>query len=309
MAAVLRLLACRPLAPGRSDHEGAILDGPRPQQHMPMRLAAVAVSVKAARRRESKSPCLGHLAVQKREADIVADAEPDLAPLRFGQGRGLAARHRARFPVGLPRRQIDIEEVDFGIARRDRALWIDQKRPVGGFAFADLDRQRADQKPDAQLFGEAFTKVPAAPDRASRRRTGPVWHRHPAPSKWCFPGVRDKGSPACHPPRGLQRRGVTDIGRHVFAGTHLDAGGAEFVIVFPVPPFKKVLLRRSCGSWQAPALAQSSSWPSGVPEISIEPTKFDPIMIGSPPGRAATISGLAARSSASKRLRLGPGLV
>ena len=141
------------------------------------------------------------------------------------QHRCVAARHGIGFAIGLARRQIDIEEMDLGVARRDRAVRDDQERAVGGLGVADLDRQRADQKPDAQFFGQ---RREGGQRRIVRFVVGLCASLAPPSGaiRVVFSGVAMNWAPSV-PPRGSMRR-VADIVRHVIAGTKLNAGGAEF---------------------------------------------------------------------------------
>src|SRR5476651_1818148 len=103
-----------------------------------------------------------------------------------------------------------------------------------------------------------------------------------------FRGGDERRAPGRRVPHQLG--GVADILRHIVAGTQLNAGCPEDAHYWMSFNLSLILAR--------PAIAQSSSWPSGVPETLMVPTSWSPIMIGLPPGRATRISGLAANSAA-----------
>ncbi len=103
---------------------------------------------------EQEGALLRQRAVELREAHVVADGEADPAPGRVGQHGLVTAGDGVGLAVFLARRQVDVEQMDLAVARGDPALGIDEEFAVGGLGVADLDGERADQQPDAELFGQ-----------------------------------------------------------------------------------------------------------------------------------------------------------
>ena len=116
------------------DHIGAVLDGARPLQHMPVRLA---------RHLGEGGGCGQHLrarlgigAVEMRKADVVADRKPDQCPPYRARSRRAPGCDGGGFAIAAALAQVDVEEVDLVIARGDRPLGSSMKlrlkiRPSG----------------------------------------------------------------------------------------------------------------------------------------------------------------------------------
>ena len=113
----------------RGQDEGAGFDGAGAQQDFPMGLAGR--SGEGGGNRDHRRPRLGQLAMQMGKADVVADGQAQPAPGRVGDHRPVARPHRGAFAVSLAVRQIDVEDMQLVIARRDRARRVDQQRPIG----------------------------------------------------------------------------------------------------------------------------------------------------------------------------------
>ena len=144
LAAVLVLAALR-----RREHEGAVLDRARADEHMPMRLAGL--SGEGRRNRQERAAGLGERAVERREAQVVADGQAEPAPRQVGGDGDLARPVVARLAIALAVGEIDVEHVDLVVARDDLALAVDQERAVGRLVGRQLDRERADVQEDAEL--------------------------------------------------------------------------------------------------------------------------------------------------------------
>ena len=105
---------------GRGDDEQPGLDRPRPQQHVPMRLAG-----RHGERRGDRDHVgvgLGEPREQHREAQVVADGEAELADRRaVDHHRPVAGAIDGGFAPALAGRQIDVEQMDLVVARADLA--------------------------------------------------------------------------------------------------------------------------------------------------------------------------------------------
>ena len=137
---------------GRRNDEGAILDRPRPLQDMPMGLAG---DLGEGRRRGDHAGAgLGQGAVERREANVIADGHAQRPPWGGRQHRLGAGFIGVRFPIGGAIADLHVEHVDLGIARDNSAVRSDQKAAVGEFIAVEFDGNRADQQPARQLVGQ-----------------------------------------------------------------------------------------------------------------------------------------------------------
>ena len=137
LAAVLVLAALR----GR-EHEAAVLDragAHRARANAPRRSAG-----EGRRDRQERGAGLGQRAVERGEAQVVADGQAEPAPRQVGDHGELAGAVAARFAIALAAGEIDVEHVDLVVARDDLALRVDQEGAVGRLVGRDLDRERAD---------------------------------------------------------------------------------------------------------------------------------------------------------------------
>src|SRR5690606_1129136 len=107
------------------------------EQHVPMSPAGKLR--KGGRNRKEAGACLRESAVEMGKAHIVADAHPKLAPGEIRQYELLAGPKGCRLPVALAVGNIDVEHVNLGVARDDRALWVEKKAPVGCLLWRELD--------------------------------------------------------------------------------------------------------------------------------------------------------------------------
>src|ERR1700733_13205999 len=114
----------------RREYEGAVLDRTGTVKDVPMRLPGLAREGR--RNREKHAAGFGERPIKARKPKVVTyrDAEP--APRQFRHDRMFARRIAARFAIGLAVSEIDVEHVNFVVARGDRALWIDQEAAVDG---------------------------------------------------------------------------------------------------------------------------------------------------------------------------------
>ena len=94
---------------------------------------------------------LGQRAIERREAQVVADRQAEPAPRQIGKHRQFARPVVARLAIALAAGEIDVEHVDLVVARDDLAVRVDQERAVGRLVGRNLDRQRADMEIDSKL--------------------------------------------------------------------------------------------------------------------------------------------------------------
>jgi hypothetical protein len=140
---------------GRGDHENLVLDGPGPQQRLPVRLAGL--GREGAGHGHEARPASGELAVELRETHVVADREAQASERRGGHHALLAGGDADRLfdHITAVIAQIDVEEVDLPVHRLDRAIGREQR---AGVVYARLPRDRlgdrARQDPDAERAGE-----------------------------------------------------------------------------------------------------------------------------------------------------------
>jgi putative transposase len=127
--ALAALVVVAPL--GGGDHPALVLDGPRPQQQVPVRPPGV--RGEGGRHQEDLGAGVERqLAVELGEADVVADRHPHLRRPHAHHDRGLAGRRR----VGLAQRgaagDVDVEQVDLSIEPADCSRRGDDDRRVVG---------------------------------------------------------------------------------------------------------------------------------------------------------------------------------
>src|SRR4051812_37380598 len=108
-----------PAALRRGEDETAILDGAGALQHMPMRLAGLPGESRGYG--EERSAGFGQAAIQRREAQVVADGQAEPPPGQIGPHAEIARAVIARFAIALAAGEIDVEHVDLVIARDDLA--------------------------------------------------------------------------------------------------------------------------------------------------------------------------------------------
>ena len=129
--------------------EAAGLDRARTQQHVPMRLAGLAREGR--RHGDEGGAALGQRAVERREAHVVADRQPDPAPGQVGDHGRLARLVIGGLAIALAAGQIDIEHMDLVVAGEQIAVRPDQERAVDGALRRKAQRQRADMEMDIQF--------------------------------------------------------------------------------------------------------------------------------------------------------------
>src|SRR5438045_18422 len=101
VAAVLVTAALR-----RGEHEAAVLDRARAYEHVPMRLASLLGEGR--RDGDERAAGLGQRAVERRKAQVVADAQAQPPPRQIGHHGNLARPVIARFAITLAAGEIDI---------------------------------------------------------------------------------------------------------------------------------------------------------------------------------------------------------
>src|SRR6185437_7541448 len=99
--------------------------------------------------RQEGRAAFGKRAVERREAQVVADAEAEATPRQVCRDRDLARTIVTRLAIAFAAREIDVEHVDLVVARDDLALRIDQQRTVHRLVWRHLERQRAGMDPQA----------------------------------------------------------------------------------------------------------------------------------------------------------------
>ncbi|MGY4437948.1 hypothetical protein ACVW04_000730 [Bradyrhizobium sp. LM2.3] len=113
------------------EDEAAGLDRACTQQHVPMRFTGLAGEGRG--HRDEVCAALGQRAVERGEAHVVADRQPDAAPGQVGDHGGLARLVIGGFAITLAVRQLDVEHVDLVVAREHTALGPDQEGAVDRF--------------------------------------------------------------------------------------------------------------------------------------------------------------------------------
>jgi AraC-like DNA-binding protein len=121
----------------RREHEAAVLDGARAHQHMPMRFAGR--HRKGGRHRQIIGSLLGEVAIEQRKAYIIADGKTDLAKRELHDRGFCAACKGIRFADALTGWQIDVEQMDFVITRRNYPLRVQQDRAIENAAIGSPD--------------------------------------------------------------------------------------------------------------------------------------------------------------------------
>jgi cell division protein FtsZ len=130
--------------------EAAGLDRACPLQDMPVCLAR---RMRERRRNgQERGSGMSQGAIELREPQVVADAEPKPPPGRVRNDGALAPAEVPRLAIHLAIRQVHVEHVDLVIACTDGAVGSDQERAVGTLPLAHLDGHRPDEQPHAQLF-------------------------------------------------------------------------------------------------------------------------------------------------------------
>src|SRR3954454_281932 len=104
---------------GSGQNVTAILDGARPDQHMPVGLAGLLG--KRSRDRDKGGPGLREGAIERRKAQVVADGEAQPAPWQVDRHSALARPEAVRLAIALAAGEVDVEHVDLVIARNDLA--------------------------------------------------------------------------------------------------------------------------------------------------------------------------------------------
>src|ERR1700740_3571447 len=91
----------------RREHEATVLDRARADERVPVRLAGLPGECR--RYGEERGSGLGGGPIERRESQIVTDGKPQPAPRQIGEHRAIAGAERARLPIALAVREIDIE--------------------------------------------------------------------------------------------------------------------------------------------------------------------------------------------------------
>ena len=216
-AAVLVVAALR----GR-EHERAVLDGAGAHQHMPVRLAGLPRERRGDR--EEGRAGLGERAIERGEAQVVADGEAEPAPRQVGEDREIARPVAARLAIALAAFEIDVEHVDLVVARDDVALAVDQEGAVRGLLGRDLHGERADMDVDAERAREF----------AEGRERRVVLLRHDGGEQLLARALHDVGHLGRLHIVGAAGLGLADhlrgrvhVTAGVRAGAHLDQADAE----------------------------------------------------------------------------------
>ena len=167
---------------------------------------------------------LGQRAIERRKAQVVADGEAEPPPGQIGEDRRRARPEARRLAIAFAARQVDVEHVDLVVAGGDAALGVEEIGAVGAACRLDLDGERADQQPDAELGGQRGEGRDGGmaglrqdlfqqqrPPRLDHR--GVLWRQHELGAQ------RVRGAD----PLGGDRH----IGRQLRPGGELDAGRGE----------------------------------------------------------------------------------
>ena len=146
---------------GGGEHEAAVLDRARAHQHVPMGLAGL--FGEGGGDRQERGAGLGQRAIERREAQIVANRQAEPAPRQVGDDGELAGTVGVGFAIALATGEIDIEHVDLVVARGDVALAIDQEGAVCRLLRRRLDGKRAemdvDRKPSRDLAQSRQSRI------------------------------------------------------------------------------------------------------------------------------------------------------
>uniref|UniRef100_A0A0N4ZZN3 PE-PGRS family protein n=1 Tax=Parastrongyloides trichosuri TaxID=131310 RepID=A0A0N4ZZN3_PARTI len=182
---------------GRGQDEGAGLDGAGAQQGLPVGLAGRAGE--GGGHRDHRRPALGQGAIEVRETHIIADAEAQPPPGRFGHACRVAGTHRGALTIGLAARQIDDRPAASDWRRgcrraRQSARWPSRSaatRPIPGPGRAA--RGRRHRRP--RSTGRRRERPGAVRGSWSPRASGSAWRRPPPPR-----GPRARHGPVPQPP-------------------------------------------------------------------------------------------------------------
>src|SRR5262249_28131570 len=109
-------------------HEGAVRDRASASEYMPMCFAGLPGEGRGDG--EKRASGLGERAIERGEAQIVADRESEPSPRQVGGDADFARSVIARLAVTLATAEFDVEHVDLVVARDDVALGIDEKGAV-----------------------------------------------------------------------------------------------------------------------------------------------------------------------------------
>ena len=210
---------------GGGEDVSSRLDRPGAQQGLPMGLAGRHGEGRGDG--EDLGAALGEAAVERREAQVVADGHAEADP---GGGRddGLAAgAEGGGFAVALPRAEIDVEHVDLVVARDDAAVRAEEQAAVdeaivaGGVRF---QQEAADQQPDAQVGGDGA-------EASERQVLGLAGQQRGLAGAAGADEVGAFGGE--DQPRALagrvadQRLGLGEVGGGIVAAAELDQAGAQ----------------------------------------------------------------------------------
>ena len=86
--------------------------------------------------------------MQSREAQVVADRQPQSPPRQLGNDRVGTRLVVDAFAVDLALAEIDVEHVDLVVARADVSIRREKIGAVRETPLSDLHRHRADVQPD-----------------------------------------------------------------------------------------------------------------------------------------------------------------
>ncbi len=143
---------------GRGNDEGAVLDRPGPEQHFPVRLTRLAG--KGRRRGQDLRAGNRFRTKQLGEADIIADAEAELAKGQVGHHGLVTGTVDRAFPPAFAIVEIDVEHVDLVIGADLAAVGSEQEGTIGDLAVCEQDGSGADMQMDAEFA----CKIPAGLD-------------------------------------------------------------------------------------------------------------------------------------------------
>src|SRR5215510_9776390 len=104
---------------GGREHVAAILDGARTDQDVPVGLAGLLGERR--RDRDEGGSGLRERAIERWEAQVVADREAQAAPRQIGRHRRLAGLEAVRFAIALAAREVDVKHMNLVVARDDLA--------------------------------------------------------------------------------------------------------------------------------------------------------------------------------------------
>ena len=131
-----------PAALGRGEHEAAVLDGRA--RISTCQWASPVCLVKAEGIARNEAPASAQRAIERREAQIVANRQGEPAPRQVGDHGKVAGTVGVGFAIALAAGEVDVEHVDLVVARGDVAVAVDQERAVRRLLRSSLDRKRAE---------------------------------------------------------------------------------------------------------------------------------------------------------------------